>query len=107
MIGEGRGQKRTLDVLAELTTSFLCAAVHIHVLPSAHLLLPNPVFFARVAELVDFVLSETAATVALFRPRIAAHVIAVLLPEARQVIRQELEAAHPLRALPEIQMRYQ
>lgn len=42
----------------------------------------------------------------LFLPRIPTHVIAVLVPEARRVLLQELETPHPLRARPEIQVRH-
>src|SRR5436309_7240410 len=34
------------------------------------------------------------------RPRVAAHVVAALLPEARLVFREEAHALHPLRRLP-------
>src|SRR6185436_17296987 len=43
--------------------------------------------------------------IALLLPGIAAVVIAVDLPVAGPVGRQQLERAHPLRALPEVQMR--
>src|SRR5437762_5579588 len=52
-------------------------------------------------------LRQAAPAVPLFGPRVAAHVIAVLLPEARQVLRQELEAPDPLGALPEVEVRYE
>ena len=44
---------------------------------------------------------------ALLGPGIPAHVVAVLLPEAGVVLRQNLEPSHPLRALPEIEVRHQ
>src|SRR5918912_3999788 len=44
--------------------------------------------------------------IALLVPRIAAHVVAVALPEAGAILRQELQAAHPLDALPEVQVRH-
>src|SRR5690349_13308278 len=47
------------------------------------------------------------ALVALLTPWISAVVIAKLLPESLLVARQELQAAHPLRALPEIEMRHE
>src|SRR5687768_4475517 len=43
----------------------------------------------------------------LLRPRVAVHVIPVLLPEARRVRRAELDAADPLGALPQVQPRDQ
>src|SRR3974377_793056 len=43
--------------------------------------------------------------VALFLPRVAVDVIAVHLPEAGLVAVHEDDAAHPLRALPEVQLR--
>src|SRR5688572_30724834 len=43
--------------------------------------------------------------VALLRPRIGAHVIAVLLPEPRGIDVEELEGAQPFRALPEVELR--
>src|SRR5216683_763859 len=49
--------------------------------------------------------ARSVAGVPLFPPRISVHVIAVGLPEAGLVLVEELEAAHPLGALPEIQMR--
>src|SRR6266545_840940 len=45
--------------------------------------------------------------VALFLPRIAAHVVAVLLPEAWPVAGHELQAADPLGALPEVEVRHE
>src|SRR5438034_10760091 len=44
--------------------------------------------------------------VALLFPRIAADVVTVLLPEARAVLRDELEATQPLGALPEVDVRH-
>src|SRR2546425_2541362 len=76
-------------------------------LRGSRLLTPASQFFARVAELVDLVLGQSAASVPLFGPRIAVHVIAVLLPESRQVVVQQLEASYPLRALPEVEMRHE
>src|SRR5207253_4869283 len=43
-------------------------------------------------------------TVALFAPGVAAHVVAVLLPETGTVAVHELEPAEPLGALPEVQV---
>src|SRR5215471_1776516 len=43
--------------------------------------------------------------VALFLPGVAAHVVAVLLPEAWAIAGHELQATHPLGALPEVQVR--
>ena len=43
--------------------------------------------------------------VAFFRPRIAVAVVAVLLPEARLVVGEELDAADPLGALPGVEPR--
>src|SRR5689334_13831787 len=44
------------------------------------------------------------APVALLAPRVAAVVVAKLLPEARLIRRQQLKPTHPLRALPEVEM---
>src|SRR5437879_11633897 len=52
-------------------------------------------------------LGQATPAVPLLGPWVAAHVISVLLPEPGHVIRQELEPAHPLRALPEVQVRHQ
>src|SRR5690242_16796313 len=75
--------------------------------PVSRLLTPDSVFLTRVAEFVDFVLRQPPAPVALFLPGVAPHVIAVLLPESRQVLIEQLEASHPFRALPEIEMRHE
>src|SRR5437879_6366415 len=45
--------------------------------------------------------------VALLGPRVAAHVVTVLLPEAGPVALHEFQAAYPLRALPEVQVGYE
>src|SRR6476646_2813697 len=45
-----------------------------------------------------------SALVPLLLPRVAAVVIAELLPEAGSVTIDETEAAHPLRALPEVEV---
>src|ERR1700730_6377315 len=52
----------------------------------------------------SFGLTASLPPVALFGPRVAAHVIAVLLPETGLVAVHELEPAHPLGALPEVQV---
>src|SRR3990170_416534 len=44
------------------------------------------------------------AAVALFKPRVAAIVVAETFPEAWLVALEQAQAAHPLGALPEIQM---
>src|SRR5690348_1288943 len=44
--------------------------------------------------------------IAFFFPWIAAIVIAVLFPKARPVARDEFDALHPFRALPEIELRH-
>src|SRR5688572_8608193 len=41
-----------------------------------------------------------------FLPRVRFVVVAVALPEARSIVRGELEATNPLRALPEIALRH-
>src|SRR3972149_9552650 len=41
--------------------------------------------------------------VALFLPRVGVVVVAVALPEAAPVLGHQFEAAHPLRALPEVE----
>src|SRR5207248_7125817 len=60
-----------------------------------------------VAKSVDLVLCQAPTTVTLLCPRIPPHVISVLLPESRQVVLQQLEPTHPLRALPEVEMRHE
>src|ERR1700675_3792387 len=44
---------------------------------------------------------------ALLAPRVAIDVIAAQLPEARLLLPRKLQAAHPFRRLPEIEMRHQ
>src|SRR5436305_11635700 len=60
---------------------------------------------------VTVALSQTMfrsiALVSLFLPRIAVVVIAVPLPEAGLVVVEHLESRNPLRALPEVEMRYE
>src|SRR3954464_7789873 len=51
--------------------------------------------------------SRSVPPIALLFPGIAVVVVAVGLPEARLVVVAQLEAADPLRALPEVQMRDQ
>src|SRR3954470_14514809 len=51
--------------------------------------------------------ARLVAPVALLFPRVAAVVVAVGLPEAGLVVVEELDAAHPLGALPEVEMRHQ
>src|SRR3954468_17423146 len=48
---------------------------------------------------------RSVALVALLSPRIAVVVVAVVLPEAGLVVLEELQSAHPLGALPEVQVR--
>src|SRR3954467_13552975 len=48
---------------------------------------------------------RSVAPEALLAPRVAVHVVAVLLPEAGLVLADELERAEPLRRLPEVQVR--
>src|SRR6516225_3332592 len=45
---------------------------------------------------------RSVASISLFSPRIAVHVIAEFLPESRLVVIDELQTAYPLGALPEI-----
>src|SRR6266545_4644278 len=47
------------------------------------------------------------APVPLLAPWIAVVVVAVLLPEARRVLGAQRQPAHPLRALPEIEVRHE
>src|SRR5439155_27245819 len=54
--------------------------------PDSRLLTLDSVFLTRVAKLVDLVLCQAAAAVALFLPRIAAHVVAILFPKPRQIV---------------------
>src|SRR5947208_15235047 len=49
----------------------------------------------------------SVAPVALLLPRVSAHVVAVRLPEAGLVVVAQLEAAYPLRALPEVEVRHE
>ena len=51
--------------------------------------------------------ARSVAAVALFLPRVAIHVIAVRLPEARRVLVHQPQPAHPLGAFPEVQMRHE
>src|SRR5688572_24184141 len=51
--------------------------------------------------------ASSVARVALFFPWISVAVIAELLPEPELVLLEHAQAAHPLRALPEIEMRDQ
>src|ERR1035437_6158563 len=44
--------------------------------------------------------------IALLGPGLAAHMVAVPFPEAGLVVIQELQASHPLHALPEIEVRH-
>src|SRR6185436_1153747 len=50
--------------------------------------------------------SDLVTPVALLGERIAVIVVAVALPEPRLVAAAQLEATHPLGALPEVQMRH-
>src|SRR5271166_2077947 len=50
--------------------------------------------------------SISVALVALLEPRVAVVVVAVDLPEARLVVVQQTQPGHPLRALPEVQVRH-
>src|SRR6185437_11943005 len=63
--------------------------------------------FGLVPVPIDCNLVHIHAAVALLAPWVAVHVVAVLLPEARHVEVEKLEAAHPFGALPEIQMRHE
>src|SRR5262245_499351 len=51
--------------------------------------------------------NRIGAPVALFSPRVPTHVVAVLLPEARVIFLEQLDAGYPLGALPQIQVRNQ
>src|SRR3954451_21250023 len=48
---------------------------------------------------------QSVALITLFKPGVSAVVVAERLPEARVVLLGEVQAAHPLRALPEVQVR--
>src|SRR6266542_5953890 len=50
-------------------------------------------------------LAALLPAVALFLPGVAAHMVAILLPEAGAVAGHEFEAAHPLGAFPEVEVR--
>src|SRR4051794_14444364 len=45
--------------------------------------------------------------IALFGPRVAVHVVPVLLPEPRLVVLRHDQATHPFGALPEVQRRHE
>src|SRR5271154_1925782 len=49
---------------------------------------------------------ELLAAVTLLFEWVSAHVVAVILPEARRVLRHEFEAAYPLNAFPRIELRH-
>src|SRR5262249_12849448 len=51
--------------------------------------------------------ARSVAPVPLFQPRVAEDVVAVRLPEAGAVLVSQPQAAHPLRALPEVKMGYE
>src|SRR6267378_7078168 len=68
---------------------------------------PLDALFAETPQPVDVVLREAPSPIPLFRPRVAPHVIAVLLPESGDVLVDQRETPYPLRALPEIQVRHQ
>src|SRR5919205_4568782 len=61
--------------------------------PSSHQ--PTPGIGSRIGQIL---------AIALLPPGIAVVVVAVALPEAGPVAAEELEAAHPLGALPEVQV---
>src|SRR6266568_9303240 len=72
--------------------------------------LPRPAFLLARSRQPAWSLDPSARSVAavpLLAPWVAVHVIAVGLPEAGLVLRHKLQSAHPLRALPEIEMRHQ
>src|SRR3954451_15304083 len=48
---------------------------------------------------------QSVALITLFKPGVSAVVVAERLPETRLVLLREIQPAHPLRALPEVQMR--
>src|SRR2546430_9711310 len=64
-------------------------------------------FLAELAPRVDFVWSWPAPAIPFFVPRVAQHVVPGLLPKAGQVLFQELEAAHPFGALPQVEVRHE
>src|SRR5882672_12588797 len=68
---------------------------------------PLDALLAETPQPVDIVLCEPSSAIALFRPRVAPHVVAVLLPEPGNVLVHQREAPYPLRALPEIQVWHQ
>src|SRR2546427_6584554 len=72
--------------------------MYVHRFPLTALLTETP-------QPIDVVLGEPPSPIPLFLPRIAPHVVAVLLPEAGHVLIDQREAPYPLRALPEIQVR--
>src|SRR5258708_19466070 len=68
---------------------------------------PLNALLAETPQPIDIVLGESPSPIPLFLPRVAPHVVAVLLPEAGHVLIYQCEAPCPLRALPEIQVRHQ
>src|SRR4051794_18958407 len=50
---------------------------------------------------------QSVALITLLKPGIPAVVVAERLPEAELVLLHEMQAAHPLRALPEIEVRHE
>src|SRR5256886_17249164 len=62
---------------------------------------------AQVSHPIYLMLRYGPPTVSLFLPRIAPHMVPVLLPKTGHVLFQELEAAHPLGALPEVEVRHE
>src|SRR6266853_5528784 len=63
---------------------------------------PLNALLAETPQPIDIVLGESPSPIPLFLPRVAPHVVAVLLPEAGHVLIYQCEAPCPLRALPEI-----
>ena len=57
---------------------------------------------AEAAQSVDVVLREPAPAVPLFLPRIAPHVITILLPEPGHIHVQQRKSPDPFRALPQV-----
>src|SRR5206468_940608 len=51
--------------------------------------------------------SPSVTVVPLLQPRVAQLVVAALLPEPRLVVVEQPDAADPLRALPEVQVRHE
>src|SRR3954453_5043075 len=67
------------------------------------------VAISTIAQLCHLAVPAIASVIriSLLVPRIAVHVVPAQLPEARLVALRELKTVHPLRRLPEVEMRHE